>query len=64
MSNLLPGKISVSTSIFLDVLRLGAALVVFFEHAGKIWFPSDYSNPYAPGDLGHAAVVVFFVLSG
>jgi peptidoglycan/LPS O-acetylase OafA/YrhL len=47
-----------STSLFLDVLRVLAALIVFAAHVvdvdypGAIWFPA------------HAAVIVFFVLSG
>ena len=50
-----------ATSLFLDVLRLAAALVVFFAHTTHYW---------SPGLLGpmqvwaHDAVIVFFVLSG
>jgi peptidoglycan/LPS O-acetylase OafA/YrhL len=64
MSKIGRGKIPVSTSIFLDILRLGAALIVFFVHADTIWFPEQHNNPNLPADLGHAAVVIFFVLSG
>ena len=47
-----------ATSLFLDVLRVFAALVVFAHHcslvlyANRVWIP------------GHDAVVIFFVLSG
>jgi peptidoglycan/LPS O-acetylase OafA/YrhL len=50
-----------ATSLFLDVLRLGAALVVFFAHTTNYW------NPAMLGPMqvwAHDAVIVFFVLSG
>jgi peptidoglycan/LPS O-acetylase OafA/YrhL len=50
-----------ATSLFLDVLRLGAALVVFFAHTTNYW------NPAMMGPMqvwAHDAVIVFFVLSG
>ncbi|ATC65121.1 hypothetical protein CMV30_14810 [Nibricoccus aquaticus] len=50
-----------ATSLFLDVLRLAAALVVFFAHTTNYW------NPAMMGPMqvwAHDAVIVFFVLSG
>lgn len=50
-----------ATSLFLDVLRLTAALVVFFAHTTNYW------NPGMMGPIqvwAHDAVIVFFVLSG
>jgi len=50
-----------ATSLFLDVLRLTAALVVFFAHTTNYW------NPAMMGPMqvwAHDAVIVFFVLSG
>jgi peptidoglycan/LPS O-acetylase OafA/YrhL len=51
-----------ATSLYLDILRFGAALVVFFSHyssgrlsGGLFWQIQDY---------GHIAVIAFFVLSG
>lgn len=53
-----------SSSIFLDSLRIVAALTVLFVHAHDQWFPSQ-ETPASPfGKTAHAAVVVFFVLSG
>src|SRR5471030_124194 len=49
-----------STSLYLDLLRIFAAFVVFFGHANFGWF----SNNLFPGDLGHKFVTIFFVLSG
>ena len=46
-----------STSVFLDGLRVFAALWVFAHHCGLLFF--SYL-----GLRGHAAVVIFFVLSG
>lgn len=48
-----------SLSVYLDVVRLGAAVVVLLAHIWPILFPSLPN--YWPG---HSAVVVFFVLSG
>src|SRR5258708_6499905 len=47
-----------STSVFLDGLRLLAALVVFATHIVKILYQAAIWVP------GHAMVIVFFVLSG
>jgi peptidoglycan/LPS O-acetylase OafA/YrhL len=52
-----------ASSIFLDCLRLSAALTVFIIHAKMKWFPDTYSEG-STGDFAHGAVVVFFVLSG
>ena len=46
-------------SIYLDLVRFGAALVVVLSHAWPILFPT-HPLPWP----GHDAVVVFFVLSG
>lgn len=50
----------IHTSLYLDVLRFGAAMLVFIMHMG---FFSGYYIPYV-GNFGSEAVVVFFVLSG
>lgn len=53
--------LTASLSTFLDLLRLAAAMAVFFEHAHGFFLPS------IPGPLasnGMAGVAVFFVLSG
>lgn len=52
------------TSLVLDSLRLGAALVVLLWHAKDIWFPEQLFPADQPGDPSHTAVVIFFVLSG
>lgn len=51
-------------SLVLDGLRLTAAIVVLLWHAKDMWFPGDAHVPELPGNPSHAAVVVFFVLSG
>jgi peptidoglycan/LPS O-acetylase OafA/YrhL len=53
-----------STSLVLDGLRLSAALAVLCLHAHDMWFPSSMHRPDQAGNASHAAVVVFFVLSG
>jgi peptidoglycan/LPS O-acetylase OafA/YrhL len=49
-----------TTSVFLDLLRIAAALTVFGSHCQLYW--------YGPGEMmptiSHRAVIVFFVLSG
>jgi peptidoglycan/LPS O-acetylase OafA/YrhL len=50
-----------ATSLFLDVLRLVAALFVFFAHTADYWNPS---LNWAMQFWAHDAVIVFFVLSG
>jgi peptidoglycan/LPS O-acetylase OafA/YrhL len=51
-------------SILLDCLRLGAALTVLFIHAFDKWFPTKAYRSSDPGEPSHAAVIIFFVLSG
>ena len=53
-----------SPSIFLDCLRIVAALTVLYIHAFNQWFPTRAHNENTPGEPSHAAVIVFFVLSG
>jgi len=48
-------------SLYLDVLRLLAALVVLASHATGYAYGEV---AWWPGSLGHNAVVVFFLLSG
>ncbi|TRW24632.1 acyltransferase [Flavobacterium zepuense] len=56
-------NIAGASSFFLDLLRVTASLVVFYGHAHDQWHtPQGYD--YINLDWGHAAVVVFFVLSG
>jgi peptidoglycan/LPS O-acetylase OafA/YrhL len=50
-----------ATSLFLDGLRLGAALVVFAAHTAHYWNPAMIGPMQA---WAHDAVIVFFVLSG
>ena len=49
-------------SVYLDLIRTGAALLVFLSHAAYPRFPGG--APWVPAHLSHEAVVVFFVLSG
>ena len=53
-----------ATSVVMDALRLGAALIVLVLHASDMWFPGQAHSPEQPGNASHAAVVIFFVLSG
>ncbi len=48
-----------SLSIYLDLVRFGAAVVVVLSHTWPVLFPA-HPLPWP----GHQAVVVFFVLSG
>lgn len=50
-----------SFSLYLDVLRLMAALVVVASHS--VYVTTDWSR-WWPNSVGHNAVVVFFLLSG
>ena len=50
------------TSFCLDVLRVLAALMVFFYHCMLFWYPGQAAGLI--GHLGHRSVIVFFVLSG
>jgi peptidoglycan/LPS O-acetylase OafA/YrhL len=58
-----PKTISGSSSIFMDSLRIIAAVTVFFGHAYAQWFTTVGYN-YNGIDWGHVAVVIFFALSG
>lgn len=51
-------------SIILDVVRLCAALAVFYIHSREIWFPNTLHDPESGGDIGQAIVMVLVVLSG
>lgn len=53
------GKIPAGLSLYLDAVRLLAALLVMLHHTWPLVFP-DFPLPWP----GHSAVVVFFVLSG
>ena len=53
-----------ATSIVLDLLRLGAALIVLMHHAEDIWSPSSNNLYNFLGKSAHAAVILFFALSG
>ncbi|TFF38815.1 acyltransferase family protein [Mucilaginibacter psychrotolerans] len=64
MINIKPRVIIGNSSIFLDALRIGAALTVLYIHAFDMWFPKLAHPQYEPGEPSHAAVVIFFVLSG
>lgn len=55
-------RLSRSTSLYFDVLRLVAALAVLLSHASWNKLSGGFLWPLQP--YGHAAVVVFFVLSG
>lgn len=48
-----------SFSLYLDIIRLAAAVVVYLTHSGLIVDGKVFLGAY-----GHSAVVVFFVLSG
>ena len=54
-------KIDGNLSIYLDLLRFGAAVVVFLSHAHVFLLPSIKIGPLG---WGREAVAVFFVLSG
>jgi hypothetical protein len=56
-------RIRKSTSICLDLLRAGAALTVFVHHANLYELDAGAFSWFRR-DIGHSAVVVFFVLSG
>ncbi len=53
-----------SSSVFLDSLRICAAFTVLYIHAFDRWFPGLAHDETAPGEPSHAAVIIFFVLSG
>jgi peptidoglycan/LPS O-acetylase OafA/YrhL len=64
MNNKFDRDISGISSVFLDVVRLFAAIAVFLYHSYSKWFPSNFTKADQPGDYAHSAVIVFFVLSG
>ena len=55
-----PDVLQPNLSVYLDLLRYGAALMVYFFHAGHF---SNYKLPFF-GTYGGLGVAVFFVLSG
>ena len=50
------------TSILLDLMRFTAAVFVFMDHFAQVRFSGGYLDFFS--QFGHAAVIVFFVLSG
>lgn len=56
--------ISGDSSIFLDGMRLLSALTVLVCHASYQWLHNYHRVLTVFNDLSHAAVIVFFVLSG
>ena len=59
-----PRTINGASSLFLDAIRLTAALIVLLVHAYYQWFPSSFESTNVFANVAHASVVVFFVLSG
>jgi peptidoglycan/LPS O-acetylase OafA/YrhL len=53
-----------TTSIYLDLLRFLAALVVFIFHASPVRLTGGLPGLWRIGNLADAAVMMFFVLSG
>ncbi len=51
-------------SLFLDFIRIAAALLVLYGHAVIIFFGNVNRNPFDVSNMKHFAVVLFFVLSG
>jgi peptidoglycan/LPS O-acetylase OafA/YrhL len=51
-------------SLFLDFIRISAALIVLYGHAVLIFFGDINDNPFLVSNMRHFAVVLFFVLSG
>lgn len=59
-----PGaQVPASTSLYLDLVRFGAAMLVVLYHLKERQFGSGGVNALLPGN-GHAYVTIFFVLSG
>lgn len=56
--------INANSSLFLDAIRLCAALVVAIFHAYGMWSPVEGDVATPLHNLAHAAVVIFFALSG
>jgi peptidoglycan/LPS O-acetylase OafA/YrhL len=55
-------RLSGSLSVYIDLLRIVAAIAVFMDHAGNLLFP--YVKHRLILQQGNDAVAVFFVLSG
>jgi hypothetical protein len=55
------GRLSTTNSVFLDLIRFAAAVIVFWSHITQARFSTGFSTQ---GTAGHMAVCVFFVLSG
>ena len=53
-----------SLSVYLDLIRFLAAIIVFFSHANYERFTSNLPVVWRFKYLGHDAVMIFFVLSG
>ena len=56
-------RITKDFSVALDLLRVTAATMVFLQHANRSGRAGDYLSWFS-WDVGHSAVVIFFVLSG
>ena len=56
-------RISKEFSVALDLLRVTAATMVFLQHANRSGRAGDILSWFT-WDVGHSAVVIFFVLSG
>jgi len=56
--------LTTGSSLLLDGLRLSAALTVLVYHSHDQWFPSALNLSNLLGKSAHAAVIIFFVLSG
>jgi len=59
-----PAPLSAGASATLDALRIAAALVVVGFHASSQWLTTYPATHAVLGKASHAAVVVFFVISG
>ncbi len=64
MNELKGRKLSGTTSVFLDCLRIIAALLVVVYHASQQWGVTYLNITSYLENFAHAAVVLFFVLSG
>ncbi len=51
-------------SVFLDFVRISAALIVLYGHAVLLFFGDIDNSPYLISNMRHFAVVLFFALSG
>lgn len=57
-----PVTLELSLSVYLDILRITAALLVFAYHAKAKRLNGEWLSSI--GSFGHDAVIIFFVLSG